>query len=409
MKRGKIFYVLTAAALCCAFAGCGGGEGTSGSGGGGSASDGGGQETFEEKIFDGIDAVFDESLGYYNEHPSAIQEGATRYLFYTRNTVKYDAATSSIAVRVGTYSGGTWTYGEPETCITVSEDGWDSGRVCMPDVVKGTFSYGGESYAYLMAYSGTDRADGNDADIGLAVAKTPDGEWIKVGDEPLVTFDSAQWDAVGLSWYPGAIEPSLVSFDEGGKVYLFYEESEVFKSNYAWELDLSDLDNIVKGGRKVVERTGVSDLGTSNPLLYGGDFVYDPDSGYLFAAREGRTTATVDPIVADEVQVLRSPMEILNEIVQGTTQEEMRIWWEEVGDTIDAGATAHPTDDTRIFGYTRIFSPCIVSDPYGRLLEYGSLEILFTTQASDGDERLPADREDAYRYSQMIHSLVITY
>ena len=43
------------------------------------------------------------------------------------------------------------------------------------------------------------------------------------------------------------------------------------------------------------------------------------------------------------------------------------------------------------------------------MLEYGSFEMLFTTQANDGDERLPADRADAYKYSQMIHSMEITY
>ena len=207
-----------------------------------------------------------------------------------------------------------------------------------------------------------------------------------MGTQPIVSFDSSEWDSVGLTYYPGAIEPSLVSFDEGGKVWLFYEESEVFKSNYAYELDCSDLDNIVRGGRKVIERTGINDLGTSNPLLYGGDFVWDPDSDYLFAAREGRTTATTEPKVADEVEVLRSSMDILDSISQGITQEEPREWWEEVGDAIDAEATADPQDDTRIFGYTRIFSPGIVSNEYGRLLEYGTLEILFTTQASDGDE-----------------------
>ena len=50
-----------------------------------------------------------------------------------------------------------------------------------------------------------------------------------------------------------------------------------------------------------------------------------------------------------------------------------------------------------------------MSSEYGYLLEYGSLEVLFTTQTNDGDERLPADRADAYRYSQMIHSLTITF
>ena len=229
------------------------------------------------------------------------------------------------------------------------------------------------------------------------------------GDEPFIRFTSSEWDSVGLTYYPGAIEPSLVSYDKAGKVYLFYEESEVFKSNYAYELDCSDLGAIVKGGRKVIERTGISDLGTSNPLLYGADYAYDPDSDFLFAVREGRTTATSDPIVADEVQALRSSMDILDTIDQGIAQGEPRVWWESVGDKIDGDATADTSDPDKIFGYTRIFSPCIVSDAYGNMLEYGRFEILFTTQANDGDERLPADRADAYKYSQMIHSMEITY
>ena len=366
-------------------------------------------ETFEEKVFDGIGAVFDESLGYYNEQPSAIQEGTTRWLFYTRNTVKYDDTTDSIAVRKGTYSGGKWTYGDPSTCITTSESGWDSARVFNADVVKGTFSYGGESFSYLMAYSGSDREDRADADIGFAVAKEPDGEWVKVGTEPFIRFNSSEWDTVGLTYYPGAIEPSLISYDKGGKVYLFYEESEVFKTNYAYELDCSNLDSIIKGGRKVVERSGITDLGTSNPLLYGADYVYDPDSDYLFAAREGRTTATSEPKVADEVQALRSSMDILDTIDQGILQGEPRVWWESVGDKIDGDTTADMSNPDRIFGYTRIFSPTIVSDAYGYMLEYGTFEVLFTTQANDGDERLPADHADAYKYSQMIHSMIITY
>ena len=400
----KLLCLLMCGLLAVSFAACSNGEDN----GGDDPPGGDPTETFEDKVFDGIDAVFDESLGYYNEHPSVIQEGATRWLFYTRNTVKYDDSTDSIAVRQGTYSGGKWSYGEPKTCLTVSESGWDSARVFNADVVKGTFSYGGEDYNYLMAYSGSDREDRTDADIGFAVAKTPDGDWVKVGNEPFIEFNSSEWDTVGLSYYPGAIEPSLVSFDRAGKVYLFYEESEVFKTNYAYELDCSDLDNIIRGGRKVIERTGISDLGTSNPLLYGADYVYDADADYLFAAREGRTTATSEPIVADEVQVLRSSMDILRNIDQGIAQGEPRVWWNAVGDTIDGDTTADMEND-RIFGYTRIFSPCIVSSEYGHLLEYGTLEVMFTTQANDGDERLPAETEDAYKYSQMIHSIVVTY
>ena len=406
MRRGhmkKIICVLFATAFAFSLTACKEPDPTPTPGG-----DGGTDETYESKLFDGMDAVFDESLGYYNEHPSVIQDGATRWLFYTRNTAKYEAK-DSIAVRKGTFSSGTWTYGDPITCITPTGGKWDSASVYNADVVKGAFSYQGEDYSFLMAYSGSDRADRKDADIGFAVAKTPDSEWVKVGDEPIVTFTSSEWDSVGLTYYPGAIEPSLVSYDMQGKVYLFYEESEVFKSNYAYELDCSNLDSIVKGGRKIIERTGITDLGTSNPLLYGADYVYDSDSDFLFAIREGRTTATAEPKVADEVQVLRSSMDVLYTVDQGIAQGEPRVWWEKVGDTIDDEATADMSDPSKLFGYTRIFSPCIVGDAYGRMIEYGRMEVMFTTQANDGDARLPADREDAYRFSQMIHTLEISY
>lgn len=366
-------------------------------------------ETFESKCFDGIGAVFDESMGYYNEHPSVLQEGAKRWLYYTRNTVKYDDRTDSIAVREGTLSGGTWKYGEAKTCITVSATGWDSGNVFGADVVKGSFTYGGEAYSYLMAYSGTDRTDRKDAEIGLAVSKSPDGDWIKVGTAPLLPFDSTEWDNVGLTTYPGNIEASLVSYDKAGKVYLFYEESELFKSNYVCELDCSDLDRIVKGGRKVIETTGVSDLGTSNPLLYGADFVYDEEGKEFYSVREVRTTATANPVVADGVQLFRASETVLTEIKQGIAVQPPADWWSRIGGDIDSDATADLTDPNRIFGYQRIFSPCIVSDEYGRLPEYGSLDVLFTTQTCEGDERLPSDRADAYRFSQMIHALTVTY
>ena len=136
----KLFCALFAGLLALTMTACADGGKTPGG-----DTPGGGEETFENKVFDGIGAVFDESLGYYNEHPSAIQDGTTRWLFYTRNTVKYDNTTDSIAVRKGTYSGGEWTYGDPVTCITPSESGWDSASVFNADVVKGAFSYGGEN------------------------------------------------------------------------------------------------------------------------------------------------------------------------------------------------------------------------------------------------------------------------
>ena len=74
----KFFSVLIAGAFLLALTACAPDQQTTDDG---KKPGGDTQETFEEKVFDGIDAVFDESLGYYNEHPSVIQEGATRWLF----------------------------------------------------------------------------------------------------------------------------------------------------------------------------------------------------------------------------------------------------------------------------------------------------------------------------------------
>ena len=58
------------------------------------------EETYEQKKISGIDPVFSESQGYYNESPSVFEAASgERYLYYTRNTVKNDDATDSIAVR----------------------------------------------------------------------------------------------------------------------------------------------------------------------------------------------------------------------------------------------------------------------------------------------------------------------
>lgn len=409
-SAGLLLAGVMGAASMLGLAACGKKGETSASGsdvGGGSSSSGTGAETYESKWIDGIDPVFDESLGYTNENPSAFQDGATRWLYYTRNTGKYEGSTE-IAVRKGSYKGGAWSYGDYTVCVSPSESGWDSAHVFGADVVKGSFSYNGTAYSYLMAYSGNSSAkDTKNASIGLAVSQSPDGEWIKVGTEPLIRFDSTEWDSTGLLSYTGDIEPSLVSYDGEGKLWLFYEESEVFKSNYVLELDASDLNAIALGGRKVVETSGVSDLGISNPLLYGGDIVWDKDAGELIAVRETTVTVTTDPKLADELQILRSSDRVLYDFKQDWTgrEESVETWWSAIGSKIDGDSTAVWEEGKT--GYSRLFSPCIVSDPYGRLLEYGTLDILFSSKGAAGDER--SERDDAYAYSGMIHTLTFTY
>ena len=93
MKKKFLLTSILAASMLL-MAGCGGGGSTIV------------DEPGEAKPLTGIDACFNEDLGYYNESPSVIRQGATQYMFYTRNEVKSDNTTDTIAVRKATFSNG---------------------------------------------------------------------------------------------------------------------------------------------------------------------------------------------------------------------------------------------------------------------------------------------------------------
>ena len=369
--------------------------------------EGSGEETFESKWIDGIPAIFDESMGYSNENPSAFQVGSTRYVYYTKNVSKYSSKTG-IAVRKGTYKGGNWTYSEPSMCITPTDSSWDSEHIYDADVVKGTFKYNNEDYTYLMSYSGNNRKiDKKNTSIGLAVANDPMGPWVKVGDKPFLKFNSEDYDSTGLLLFTGYIESSLISYDKKGKVLFFYEAFETFKSNYVMEVDFSNLDNIDIYSNRVLETSGVRDLGISNPHLYGCDYVLDTETNELISSRETAVTLTADPKYADEIQILKAPLSVIAYNKQEWTGREEFVddLWTVVGDKITGDETAIFSENK--LGYTRLYSPTIVSDQYGHLIEYGTFDVLFTTIGAMGDARAKSDTD--YLFTAMIHTYNIVY
>ena len=83
--------------------------------------------TYEEKLITGIAPVFDESLGYYNENPSVVRVSENlQYVYYTRNEIKYDSNSDSIAVRKAENVNGKWVYGNYKTILRPSNNSWDS-------------------------------------------------------------------------------------------------------------------------------------------------------------------------------------------------------------------------------------------------------------------------------------------
>ncbi len=364
------------------------------------------EETYEAKPLTGIGAIFDESLGYYNEHPSVIELDGVRYVYYTR-TAEKNTVSDTIAVRKGTFADGRWMYGEPRTLLAPSQDGWDSAHVYAPTVIKGRFRYGGKDYSYLMAYAGNSEEGRTDfSQIGLAVSEHPDGTFVRL-DAPFITFDKYDYSIFGTTIVKGASEPSLVSFDCAGKAYLFYSchtPSATPSTSRCWEVDFSDLDTI---GQRAADRgllvntTGISDQG-SVPSPKSADWAYDPDADAFYTVRDYYPAAAVAPTVSEGVQLLKadrfSALYLTDEVGRDVTV------WQTVRQKIDTIDTAdyESGDESRFAGYERIYSACLVRTAYGRIRKTdGRVSVIFTSSASI------QTRPDDYTFTPALHEVSV--
>lgn len=365
------------------------------------------QESYEEKPITGIEPIFKESLGYYNEFPSVIRVSNTlQYVYYTRNTVKYDNTTDSIAVRKASLVDGEWVYSEPKTVLLPSSEGWDSKHVFSPDVIKGVFEYNGETYNYLMAYAGSISENRMNAQIGFAVAKSPLDEFIKVGNEPIISFNKDEFSSTGNKDFKGVQEPSLISYDKKGKIQLFYSHYGVFNHSYCQEIDASNLNNLIKGGRMLSQVTGLSDS-TVNTHLYSADWAYDWVNDEFVVVRNFSSTVKGLPNIAEAVQVVYAPVEAVYYVDNSREETGGEIeWWKLYSNTnykIGAVKTADDSsDDAKKWnGYARVFNGTIVSDEYGWIINPNEVEILFTSSPLSDSMYL---KEGQYLFAQMIHS-----
>lgn len=228
------------------------------------------------------------TLGMYNYCPSVIQlEDGTRYVYYCTNKTMYQVV-DYVGCRKGTLQAdGTYTWSSETIVFSPSSDGWDKQHVCDPSVVAGDFTYNGEEYGYLMAYLGCVTTDNQDNELGIAVAKSPEGPFVRVGTEPLVAydFDSSEEAAELFQW--GVGQPSLVSIDKAGKVWLFYTygDGKVTKT-VVRTCDFSDLDNPVVGDAVAVSKSGLVNLNGNGDFLNNADFAYDAEKDRFYLASD---------------------------------------------------------------------------------------------------------------------------
>ena len=364
------------------------------------------KESFEAKPLTGIDAIFNDSLGYNAENPSVMQtDDYTRYVYYTSNAEKYGEVADTVCVRKGVLRDGTWKYSEKKTVLETSDNGWDSKHVYAPSVIKGDFTYKGRLYRYLLAYSGNKSSvSAINSQIGLAVSNEPDGGFIKIGERPIVSYDVFDWDVTGLSAVKGASEPSLISYNGSDKVWLFYSfySPVVASTERVLELDLSkDLSelpqyDVLEGF--MLNTGGISDSSEA-PNLLGADFAYDEYSESLYAVRDCYEIAITAPLTAEAVQVVKANVD--DAVYEIPTHENELKVWREIGDRINNFNTAVHGDENRFGGYDRIYSAAIVRDSFGRMISDESVEIVFTSCA------VP-ETTDKYEHSAQLHSFTLT-
>lgn len=234
------------------------------------------------------DQLFGESLeeNFYNYCPTALMEGNNvMHIWYCSNKDSGNV-TDYVAYRKGVLNdAGKWEFSEKKLVLSPTKGTWDERHTCDPSVVKGSFKMKGENYSYLMAYLGCTTSDGTQNEVGIAVAKKPEGPWVKVDSlNPIANFYTSA-DHNAKSWGYG--QPSLINVDKGGKVFLIYTKG-VVSGTYAYveEWDLSDIDHAKKLRETRMSDAGVVNASGQTDVINNADFAYDPHLQRLYCIKE---------------------------------------------------------------------------------------------------------------------------
>ncbi len=319
------------------------------------------------------DKLFGEDLNenFYNYCPTILMEGAdTMHIWYCSNGVSGNV-TDYVAYRKGTLQAdGKWTFSEKQLVLSPSPDpgDWDYRHVCDPSVVKGQFRYKGEQYNYLMAYLGCLPSDCTCNEVGIAVAKNPEGPWIKVDEvNPIANYYASSFYNPNGQQYWGYGQPSLINIDKGGKVLLFYSKGLMTTITQVELWDLSDLDAPKKLSEAELTNRGIVNAGGGSDVINNADFAYDPVKKRIYCIKEDfgyPTDGGVNWITGSNTLFYVELKD--NETNIGDTLFG-EFDWNKAG-AITSAAT----------GYARNHNMGIVTDAYGWIMDSTRIPIVYT-------------------------------
>ena len=323
-------------------------------------------EDGEAKNNNGTGTLFNEVVGYNTQDAAVIEDEGVRYVVYASNET--EKGKQVFAARKATREGDKWVYGAKNIVLRGNESGWDK-SIFNPSIIKGSFAYQGTTYKYLMAYNGNTGGDTNNH-LGLAVTNDILSEWKRVGSKPLLENPEIYEASYGFG------SPSLVSYDQLGKGYLFYAvgETEVsFEAVRAY--DFSNLDNPkLDPGYTSLPITGLTDKVEGFPVIMNAGFALSNDGKSIYMVRDRLPQSMSKPNQTNEVEIAHADKAILNDLSLSWT----------VSDNI-TGFKTMDMEDEESLGWDEIYSGEFVTDGYGRLLNNLTAEVIYSTYDEDAN------------------------
>ena len=370
-----------------------------------------GENMFREKE----DTVKDDTvvpnvgIRIYNYAPSIFEEDEhTRHAYYCSNkyTVGNDPQKGSInadgnaqitdyiAYRKGVkLEDGNWYWSEKSYVLAPLKGSETEGKhICDPNVIKGEFTYNGETYPYLMAYlaEGFTEYVNEFNNISLAVAKAPEGPWKRCGEiNPLKKYTSEDYPE---EWgdrkkYPyktgvyhwGWGQASMISADKKGKVMMAYSSIRPYAADGVnWQqaymttidrYDFSDLNNIKKEYELTkMPISGIMRGGYQIPEVTNGDFAYEPTKNRIYMITDGKYNDSTGKAAGAPLSWIdnggNEPGDVFKNIANGVAAPE----W---------------TNVTSILGSDRVnniaaHNTAIIRDAYGWLKTPKKIEVAIT-------------------------------
>ena len=320
--------------------------------------------------------MFDEEGDFvtmYNYCPSVIVDGEDAYVWYCSNKKSGAKHGDHIAYRRGKYINGELYWGEKQILFGPEESTWTSGNVCDPDVIKGEFSYKGETYNWLMTYLGCTTIDNTSNAFGFKVAKSPDGPWIDVPEmSPLYDFyemfPGYVWDGVSPDIW-GWGQCSLISADQKGKVMLFYSGRSSTGQKYEY-WDFSNLEDPKKLYETEVPVNGLiqKDGVTPDNHMSNAQFMYDQFNDDMYVVCD------VHPTEQFEVPTYLPSLSRVYRLENATAGGEMGAFF-----TNNKNAWQPVFSiDKELTGFFRNHNCCFFRDSYGWMLNENELEVSYT-------------------------------